>query len=1063
MILDAGNYGAAAQDIYYQPDGKIIIAGYRYINNANPVDGVFELIRLNSDGSLDQDFSGGRVTTDFTSYADIASKVSVQSDGKIVVAGYTASSRDIVLARYNVDGSLDSNFGINGKVTADFQFDSELINSLVLQSDGKIVVAGFQGNYVDNNYLLARFNPDGSLDSSFGNAGKVITDFENDNDSISDIIIQQDGRLLVVGNATINGISQVTVSRYNADGSPDPSFDPYYTVDNQPVVSEQAWVNLDQSVQIYDADFHASGSYAGTSVTLSRHGGVCVDDQFSGSGLLSSLIEGSAIVYNGNIIGGVEKNSAGVLKLNFNTVRSTESIVNAALSAISYRNNSDTPPNNIQIDWLVSDGYLTGSAYSTISILPVNDLPTGLNANTSLLLNNSYEFSLQDFAFSDPEDGLSFTSIRIDSLPTLGNIYFNGYLLSSTGMDIDQSDITSGSLIYTAPFGSSGSFSAQFTFSVKDSNNAYSSLPYTFTVNIIGNDSPTGSVTITGTPTQGQILTAANTLADLDGLGTIAYQWKADGTNISNATSSTFTLTQSQVGKAITVVASYTDQLSTVESVASGATSRVSALNNIPASIDVLATTKEDTVLALTSSLFSFSDADKADKLQSVTISTLPSQGTLLLNGASVSADQSISIADINAKRLVYTPSSNGNGNSFDALNFKVSDGKDLSNSAVMTFNVTAVNDAPTVANLIANQNATEGSAFNFILPSNIFSDVDGGTLTYKATLANGKALPKWLAFNASSLTFTGMPADADSATTLSIQVVATDSGKLFTSDIFDLVITGVNVAPVGKTLAAVTATEGKLFTYNLPKATFTDGDKGDVLTYSSTNLPSWLTINSATGKITGTPDYIAADSDYTTVSITATDRDGLSDTEDLRINLINSPVITGTALANTLTGGNGADTIKGGAGDDALTGGTGNDILWGEVGNDILLGGIGLDTLIGGLGNDRLTGGEGNDIFLFNTAIGVQNIDTITDFTSGDKIQLSQSIFKDLTKGAVTEAQFYLGTAAHDATDRVIYDQSTGALFYDVDGTGAKAAVQIAIIGSAEHSVLQASDLWVV
>jgi Ca2+-binding RTX toxin-like protein len=485
--------------------------------------------------------------------------------------------------------------------------------------------------------------------------------------------------------------------------------------------------------------------------------------------------------------------------------------------------------------------------------------------------------------------------------------------------------------------------------------------------------------------------------------------------------------------------------------------------NNLPTTKAAFATTKEDTAVALTSSLFSFSDADKADRLQSVTISTLPRNGTLLLNGASVSADQSISITDINAKRLVYTPSANGNGTGFDTLGFKVSDGKELSSSAVLTLNVTAVNDAPIVANAIANQSATEGSAFSFTLPNNIFSDIDGGTLTYKATLANGKALPKWLVFNASTGTFTGTPADADSAMTLSIKVSATDSGKLFTSDTFDLAITGVNVAPVGKTLAAVSATEGKLFTYSLPKTAFTDGDKGDLLTYSSTNLPSWLTINSATGKITGTPDYTAANSEYITVSITATDRAGLSDTENLQINLKNTPTITGTVLANTLTGGNGVDTIKAGAGDDTLIGASGNDILWGEAGNDTLLGGAGLDTLIGGLGNDTLTGGADNDIFLFNSAIGTQNIDTITDFTSGDKIQLSQSIFKGLTKGAVTDLQFYQGEAAHDASDRVIYNQSTGALFYDADGTGAKAAVQIAIIGSTEHPALQASDLWVV
>jgi hypothetical protein len=92
------------------------------------------------------------------------------------------------------------------------------------------------------------------------------------------------------------------------------------------------------------------------------------------------------------------------------------------------------------------------------------------------------------------------------------------------------------------------------------------------------NDAPTGSVTISGTTTQGQVLTASNTLADADGLGTISYQWQANGTNITGATSTTFTLTQAQVGKAISVKASYTDLLGTAESITSIATGKVAQL-----------------------------------------------------------------------------------------------------------------------------------------------------------------------------------------------------------------------------------------------------------------------------------------------------------------------------------------------------------------------------------------------------------------------------------------------------------------------------------------------------
>jgi len=96
------------------------------------------------------------------------------------------------------------------------------------------------------------------------------------------------------------------------------------------------------------------------------------------------------------------------------------------------------------------------------------------------------------------------------------------------------------------------------------------------------NKPATGSVSVAGTARQGQVLTATNNLADVDGLGTITYQWRSNGSNISGATGSTYTLTQAEVGKAITVVASYTDQLGTAESVVSGATKLVDNVDNAP-------------------------------------------------------------------------------------------------------------------------------------------------------------------------------------------------------------------------------------------------------------------------------------------------------------------------------------------------------------------------------------------------------------------------------------------------------------------------------------------------
>jgi Ca2+-binding RTX toxin-like protein len=125
---------------------------------------------------------------------------------------------------------------------------------------------------------------------------------------------------------------------------------------------------------------------------------------------------------------------------------------------------------------------------------------------------------------------------------------------------------------------------------------------------------------------------------------------------------------------------------------------------------------------------------------------------------------------------------------------------------------------------------------------------------------------------------------------------------------------------------------------------------------------------------------------------------------------------------------------------------------LVGNYANNTLLGGNGNDVLAGGLGSDTLTGGLGQDTFAFNTAISAANIDTVTDFSvPDDTIRLQKAIFTTLTTPGVlaTEAFKILGNGGvEDSTDHILYNTATGALSYDTDGSGAGAAIQIAILG---------------
>ncbi|TAL48966.1 MAG: hypothetical protein EPN89_06350, partial [Methylovulum sp.] len=138
-------------------------------------------------------FGGGKVATDFGGNDD-GNSVTVQADGKILLGGWSniGSSYDFALVRYNTDGSLDTSFGSNGKVTTDFG-DDERGHSVAVQADGKILLGGSGSGSSNNDFALVRYNTDGSLDKSFGGDGKVTTDLGGYEEGNS-VTVQADGK-----------------------------------------------------------------------------------------------------------------------------------------------------------------------------------------------------------------------------------------------------------------------------------------------------------------------------------------------------------------------------------------------------------------------------------------------------------------------------------------------------------------------------------------------------------------------------------------------------------------------------------------------------------------------------------------------------------------------------------------------------------------------------------------------------------------------------------------------------------------------------------------------------
>src|SRR6476661_8515341 len=222
-----------------QPDGGIVVAGFAQLGGSGGTPRVFALARYRNDGTPDTSFgNGGALTTSFGGSFAAVSAVMVQPDGKIVVAGTVdfnpdlpGSGLDFALARYNPSGTLDGSFGKGGKVVFDFFGSFDQANGAVMQPDGKIIVVGsasYDSVNRDIGFALARFNTDGSTDFGFGTGGKQITDFFGAGAKANGVVLQPDGKFVVAGTASDSATrpvaTDIALARYNSDGSLDSAF-----------------------------------------------------------------------------------------------------------------------------------------------------------------------------------------------------------------------------------------------------------------------------------------------------------------------------------------------------------------------------------------------------------------------------------------------------------------------------------------------------------------------------------------------------------------------------------------------------------------------------------------------------------------------------------------------------------------------------------------------------------------------------------------------------------------------------------------------------------------------
>lgn len=275
-----------------------------------------------SPGDLDLSFnSTGFVTTAVTASADEANAVAVQTDGKIVVAGYSANRTGFALVRYTSSGALDTTFGTGGIVTVSFA--AAEVRSIAILADGKIVVGGYASsiNFSNRSFVVARFTESGALDTTFGGGDGITTTSIGLRSEVFGITVQPDGKIIAAGSTASGGPDDFAVSRYNSDGSLDTSFNSPtgYLTTNFGSSEEGTAVKLQN-----DGKIVVSGnSGAGNRVNVARYNtDGSLDTTFDSDGKVSTVLltnpRSMAIQSDGKIVVGGSDNDYCLVRYNSN-------------------------------------------------------------------------------------------------------------------------------------------------------------------------------------------------------------------------------------------------------------------------------------------------------------------------------------------------------------------------------------------------------------------------------------------------------------------------------------------------------------------------------------------------------------------------------------------------------------------------------------------------------------------------------------------------------------------------------------------------------------------------
>jgi uncharacterized delta-60 repeat protein len=308
VFTDFGGGGAYLNGLVLQLDGRMVAVGYTYIGGVNHV----AVARYNANGSLDATFNGtGKVVTTVPAGLPVGENVAGLPDGKVVVTGQVdvAGINDVLVVRYNPDGSLDTTFNGTGIVTVSIGPSHDYGRAVLPVGGGKLIIAGYSGSGVTDDFAAIRLNADGTLDTSFGGTGKVTTPIGAGQDVALDAVLQPDGKLILAGFTAVSGGSDYALVRYNGDGSLDTSFNGTGKVVTSFALHDSTrGVSLQPDGKIVAAGGATDGGSSQFAVARYNTNGT-LDTSFNGTGKLTTAVgtggaDGSSVAvgYDGKII-----------------------------------------------------------------------------------------------------------------------------------------------------------------------------------------------------------------------------------------------------------------------------------------------------------------------------------------------------------------------------------------------------------------------------------------------------------------------------------------------------------------------------------------------------------------------------------------------------------------------------------------------------------------------------------------------------------------------------------------------------------------------------------------